>query len=416
MVVGTVGILFSIPGQTIGFSVFTEILMDDLGLSRVELSTAYCIGTVGSGLTLPHLGRLYDHWGGRKMAVVSVFATAMVLFYLSWTGDLQDWIAGEEAGSRFVVVGFVLITLGFYLIRMSAQGVLTMSSRNLIGKWFDQRRGLAFSISGLVIAFVFSAAPALLANLIDRFGHEGAWRALALSSLGIMAPLAWLVFRDSPEDCGMVMDGHGHVKKVNTNPDMIIHREFSRGEALRTYAFWVFALSFSFYSYFVTSFTFHILAIGKEFGFEKADIIELFIPMAAVSVIVTVVYGLINPHTRLKWLLLAMNLGGVAGALGLMGLDSTLGKVSYIVGNGLGGGAFMSLTGLVWPRYFGRRRIGAISGVSMSLIVIASGVGPLLFGLSERFTGSFVAVFALSAAMPFLLGIGSLWANNPQRR
>ena len=39
--------------MTMGFTVFTDVLMEELGLSRVELSLAYCLGTVTSGLTLP---------------------------------------------------------------------------------------------------------------------------------------------------------------------------------------------------------------------------------------------------------------------------------------------------------------------------------------------------------------------------
>ena len=58
----TLGAIFSIPGQTMGFSVFTDLLMKELGLTRVELSLAYCLGTVASGLTLPWLGKLLDCW------------------------------------------------------------------------------------------------------------------------------------------------------------------------------------------------------------------------------------------------------------------------------------------------------------------------------------------------------------------
>ena len=65
----TLGTIASIPGQTMGFTVFTDVLMEELGLSRVELSLAYCLGTVASGLTLPWLGRVLDRWGERKMAV-----------------------------------------------------------------------------------------------------------------------------------------------------------------------------------------------------------------------------------------------------------------------------------------------------------------------------------------------------------
>ena len=61
----TLGTVFSIPGQTMGFSVFTEILMKELQLSRVQLSVAYCLGTVLSGVMLPMVGRWMDRWGER---------------------------------------------------------------------------------------------------------------------------------------------------------------------------------------------------------------------------------------------------------------------------------------------------------------------------------------------------------------
>ena len=77
--VATAGIVFSIPGQTMGFSVFTDLLIDELGLTRVQLSAAYCLGTVMSGLTLPSLGRQFDRFGARKMAVASALATGLVL-------------------------------------------------------------------------------------------------------------------------------------------------------------------------------------------------------------------------------------------------------------------------------------------------------------------------------------------------
>ena len=84
VVAATIGSIFSIPGQTMGFSVFTDVLIEELGLSRVQLSFAYCLGTVASGLTLPALGRILDRWGERRMAVISVVATGLVLFYLAF--------------------------------------------------------------------------------------------------------------------------------------------------------------------------------------------------------------------------------------------------------------------------------------------------------------------------------------------
>ena len=108
----TIGMLASIPGQTMGFRVFTDLLMKELGLTRVELSLAYCLGTVASGLTLPRLGKLLDHWGERKMAVASVLVTGTVLFYLAQTGPLSRGLGGVLPAS---VAAFMVIGIGTML-------------------------------------------------------------------------------------------------------------------------------------------------------------------------------------------------------------------------------------------------------------------------------------------------------------
>ena len=61
----TVGILMSIPGQTMGVSVFTDHLLEATGLSRLSLSNAYLIGTLTSGLLLPFGGMLLESTGGK---------------------------------------------------------------------------------------------------------------------------------------------------------------------------------------------------------------------------------------------------------------------------------------------------------------------------------------------------------------
>ena len=411
--VGTLAIVFSIPGQTMGFSVFTDILMEQLGLSRVQLSTAYCIGTILSGFTLPYFGRVFDRLGARRMLVYSACATALVLFYLSQTRRLLDAVPFVER----TVAAFAIITIGFYLIRASAQGVLTMSARNAIGKWFDHHRGKAFAISGVAVAFAFSFAPQALDFLIWKFGWSGAWVCLGLLTLGVMAVSGWLLMRDNPEECGLRMDGTADPKSTRrSNADAIAHRDYTRAEALGTWTFWAFNLSFGFWSMFGTAATFHIVSIGESTGHPRAEIIGYFVPMAVISVASNIFCGWASAHTRLKYLLLMMNLAALAGVWGTIALGSQLGLLFFIGGYGVAGGCFAALSGIAWPRFFGRRSLGAISGVGMSSMVIASGIGPLFFSLSKSFTGGYGAALYLSAVFPALLLAGSFWADNPQRR
>ena len=54
---GTIGVLMSAPGQTIGISVFTDFLIDALGITRDSLSLAYLIGTMSSSFLLTRAGK-----------------------------------------------------------------------------------------------------------------------------------------------------------------------------------------------------------------------------------------------------------------------------------------------------------------------------------------------------------------------
>ncbi|MFT4549734.1 MAG: OFA family oxalate/formate antiporter-like MFS transporter [Verrucomicrobiales bacterium] len=411
--IATMAILFSIPGQTMGFAVFTDILIEQLGLSRVQLSFAYFIGTIFSGFTLPYLGRVFDRLGARRMVVYSSVATAIVLVYLSQSRRILDAVP-DFIGRT--VAAFIIITIGFYLIRASAQGVLTLSGRNAIGKWFDYNRGKALAVSGVAVAFGFAFAPRALDFLISLFGWSGAWIFLGVITLGLMATLGWVFIRDNPEECGLVMDGLSASNKVRRhNADAIAHRDYTRAEALGTWAFWAFNLSFAFWSMFGTAATFHIVSIGESTGHPRAEIIGYFVPMAVISVMMNVFCGWASTYMRLKYLLIMMNLAALAGFYGTLELETKFGLWCFIGGYGVCGGAFAALTGIVWPRFFGRASLGAISGVGMSSMVIASAIGPLFFSLSKYYTGGYETSLYLSAIFPAMLLVGSFWADNPQR-
>ena len=413
---GTLAVVFSIPGQTMGFSVFTDVLIKELGLTRVQLSTAYCIGTVISGLSLPFFGRLYDRLGARRMIVYSSFATGLVLLYLSQVKKILVSLDGVLAISS-TMIAFTTITLGFFMIRASAQGILTMTGRNAIGKWFDHHRGKAFALSGVVTTFSFSYAPRALKWMSDQFGWSGAWALLGILTISVMAGLGWLLFRDNPEECGLLMDGKRfELKLKKMHKDAIAHTDYQLSRALRTWPFWAFNFSFTFIALYTTAVTFHVISIGSTQGRDELEVFRYFVPMAFVSVISNMLMGLISSQTRLKYLLAIMNAAIFFSVIGVIYLDTKSGVLLYIIGNGIAGGGFACLSGIVWPRFFGRKWLGSISGVGMSSMVIGSGIGPLLFGAFFATTGNYLSVLWLCSIIPALLFFGCAWADNPQSK
>ncbi|MEZ5297318.1 MAG: hypothetical protein R2697_13860 [Ilumatobacteraceae bacterium] len=60
------------------------------------------------------------------------------------------------------------------------------------------------------------------------------------------------------------------------------------------------------------------------------------------------------------------------------------------------------------PRLFGRRHLGAISGVQMSAMVIGSAIGPALFAAVKSIAGSYEAALDLATVPAFGLAL-AIW-------
>lgn len=411
MVVGTIGVWASLPGQTVGVSIFTEPVKEAVGLSRNQFSAAYMIGTIMSSLLISAAGRWFDRFGARKVAAMAAVVLAFALFMASLSDVLVSAI------QRFIsfyhwIVPFVFMAVIFFLFRFSGQGVLTMSSRNMVMKWFERFRGRVNAFSALSISLGFSIAPVLIDKLIQSFGWSGAWQFMGLALL-VMFFVIILFFRDSPEAHGLLPDGQppkGDCKAVEGR----VLRSFEPGEAFRTRAFWMYALMLSFNSFFITGFTFHVVSIFETSGFPRSEAISIFIPIAAVSVSFSLFFNFISDWLQLKIILYVMIVGGFLAVGGLMGL--TLGWGLYLVVAGLGimGGLFSVLNAVAWPRLFGRKYIGTISGKAMSFIVFASALAPMVFSLSFTWLGSYVWVAWLSFCFMLFVAIASVKANNPR--
>jgi MFS transporter, OFA family, oxalate/formate antiporter len=405
----TLGTIASIPGQTMGVGVFTDKLMQALGLTRTQLSSAYMMGTIASSLLLPWAGSLTDRLGTRVMVVISALGLGLSLLIMSFTAVIPTLVNTS-------LLCMALMAGGFFLIRFFGQGCLTLVSRVTIAKWFNHRRGLATGMANIVVSYSFNASPALLNALVLSVGWESAYRVLgAIICLG-MAGIGWLLYRDNPEQCGLVMDGRDDaawIKKVAARVPQTA-RQFTRSEAVKTGAFWSYALPLAWQALFMTAVTFHITSMGEEFGLSRTQCYALFPLIGLISVAGAVVAGWFSDHIRLKWLLQITVISQFVSALGLYDLSTMAGKALFVTGFGIAGGLFGLLLTIVWPRYFGRAHLGAINGLTSSILVFASAIGPYMFSSLRDLSGSYQGVVVLSGLVPLLLFVPAILVKNPQ--
>lgn len=416
--VGTLSFISSMPGQTSGVSVFIDHLIIHLGLTRVHLSFAYFLGTLLGGLLLPWSGRLYDRYGGRKCIFFALISMGFSLILLSQSDRIAAFISINIVMINRWSASFITVLIGFFLIRLIAQGFLWVMSQNIMGKWFDKKRGLIMAISGTLSTFAFTITPKVFNALIEWCGWRGAWLILGLLLIFGSALIAWILFRDNPEECGLFMDGELPPVKEDPikNSDRVTVHEFTLEQAIRTYSFWLLNINFAFSAMFTTGYTFHVISIGGELGLSKAMTLNLFIPMAIVGVITNFITGWLADKTRLKYVLILMAAASAIAPAGMLIMPSIIGKVFIILGIGIPTGCWQVLNGVSWPRYYGRFHLGVIAGLSGSITVISSSLGPFIFSLSKQYLGQYEPIFIFSIFIPFAIAIGGFWIENPQHK
>ena len=411
LVMGTLGIYFSIPGQTIGVSVFTDPVKDALGLSRNQFSNAYMIGTIMSSLFIGRAGIWFDKYGARYTAFFAALVLAMALLLSSWSLEISTRVK-EILNLDSWMVPFTIITLLFFMIRFSGQGVLTMASRNVIMIWFEKNRGKVNAISSIAISFGFSSSPLWVNFLIEEYRWDGAWRILALGLL-VFSILILQLYKNKPEDHGLVPDGIS-VPKRTKEEDWVEKKQYTLKEAKRTRAFWMYALMLAFNSFYITGLTFHVVSIFESEGFTKSDAIAIFLPGSVVAVTISTIFNYLSDYLSLKVYLFLMIFGGMVASIGLLLLSHPLGIPLLVAGFGIMGGFFAVLNAIAWPRFYGRNHLGSITGKVMGLIVLASALAPSVFSLCYTTFDAYSVVGYLGVAFLSFVAIGSIKANNPQ--
>lgn len=411
----TLGIVCSIPGQTMVMSVFADRFIEAAEISRTQLSDAYLMGTLLSGLLVSIGGVWFDRLGARLFFTLFVTLFGFAVMGMSQIDRLA--FALQRLLTPADWVKMMAFVVGFFLIRFLGQGMVTIGARSMLSKWWNRKRGQVTAVSGVLVAGFFSSAPVVLEAEVAAFGWRGAWLFNGLALCTVVAFGSWLFFRDNPEECGLKMDGPfvGDGKE-ETNADMFIVRDFTRAEAIRTYSFWVFALGLATQAMFATAYTFHVVDVGRAGGVEKERILSYFAYSLFATIPTNLFCGYIVEFIRLRFVLVLLGAAGALMGVGMLLLPNTSGEVLLVIGMGTSWGTFPVLSSVTYARYFGRTHLGAISGLAMSLTVFGSALGPALFARGPSWFKGYSEVTYLMIAAYLTVCIAALFASNPQRK
>jgi len=413
---GTLGTLASIPGQTAGVSPFKQPLLQALKLSDIQLSMAYMVGTLASGCIIPYCGQFCDRWGARMTMVITLMAFSLSLLFMSscqsiYTFALNPWMPPW-------LVGTIVISLGFFLIRFWGQGMLIIVSRTMTSNWFDRKRGLVAAIGGIFTTIAFNSAPSILNQGVQHLGWQDTFFYLGILYFFGLTCFFWLFCRDTPEASDLQMDGTV-LPEIEADPNTFsefkIYHEFTAEEAIKTWSFWLLTATLGLHGFTITAIFFHASDIAVGVGIGLDQFYSLLVPLAVINVFAGFLLGWLNNKTRLKNILIAYLVLQCLFPLSVLFLDNSLGQLAFIMLGALSGACFGNLYNVACPRFFGRLHLGRINGYVTSALVICSAVGPIFFSYISQTTQSFqTALWMCIGASACLLPCAHK-ANNPQR-
>jgi MFS family permease len=391
VVVAALAMLATLPGRTQGLGLCTEPLLEDLQLDRGTFAQINLWATLLGALFCLPAGQMLDRFGTR----ITLAAVTCLLGLTVWSMSAVQSVT--------MLFALVLLTRGL------GQSALSVVSIAMVGKWFRRRISVAMSVYSVLITMSFATAFGLVGRSIRAGGWRTAWWEIAMALLVVFLPLAVLLVRSTPEACGIKPDDPAEETASGATG-------FSLAEAVRTPAFWIFAVSTSIYGLVASGMGLFNQAILAERGFDAEVYHNTLVLSTLVSLGGQFACGCIGWFWPLRRIMaLAMFL--YAGALfWLPNIETLAGIRGYAVVMGLAGGIITVVFFAVWSEVFGRAHLGRIQGAAQMLTVLASAVGPVIFAECFARSGSYTPAFYTLAPIVLTLGVGAWFVPTPARK
>lgn len=388
--VAALAMVGTLPGRTQGLGLITEPLLNELGLDRVSYATINLWATlIGSLFCLP-CGRLVDRLGSRLVLTIVLAALGMV-------------VAGMS-----MVSGTTLLAVAITLTRGFGQSALSVVSLALVGKWFGRNLNYAMGIYSLLVGIGFIAAFPSVGSAVLTWGWRTAWSATGWALVLVLAPIAWIIVRNRPEDRGLTFEP-AEPDGTYVGADLTIH------QALGSASFWLFALSSSMFGLVYSGIALFNQSILEQRGFSASVYHQVLVISTLLGLLANFGGGWLASRWPIQRL---MGIGMAVLSCALIALPlvrSYTDVVLYGAAMGIAGGVVTVVFFSVWGQVYGRRDLGKIQGCAQMMTVLASAVGPLLLAQTLERTGSYNPIFYGLAAIVALLGAGSWLVPLPLR-
>lgn len=388
----------SAGSQFYAFNAFMLPLCELRGWTRADINLAPIIGFICGLLGQYSYGTIISITGPRRLMAAGALVSAAAFITLGQAQEL--W----------------LFYLAYVFLIMGNAAMASLVANTAVSNWFVRLRGRAMGIatSGLTMAGVI--LPFAAYHLLHTVGLGWAFAILGLG-IACLAPIAWLVVRDSPESCGMLPDGQAASPEETAHaPRVMAQSHVPPRQLIKSGSFWKVGMAYGLASAGVFAVVFQLGPRFQDLGMSGDT--------AMIMVALTSVAGTCGKFT---WGTLCDRFPPnrlAAVMFSLVGLGQILGWVArgpitvgfFIVVFGFGMGGIMSTFPIISAWCFGRAAFASVFRL-LALFLGLQAVGYVMMGGAFSLTGSYDAAYLvfifvdLAAAAAIVTVKPSIWAQ-----
>lgn len=357
-------------------------LIESLGLTRGELSSAATPQLVFQALASPLVGALTVRLGASRVLALSATGFAFVFLGYARIDSLS--------GLYVVMCGVGLFAAGM--------GDITIG--HVISQWFHRHRGLA-----LGIAYAGSnLGGTAMVWLVTRVAAGATWRegllAIVPVALFVLLPVALLLVREPApgrESQRLAAASNEPEGDVHTGADLDLRA------AVRTRSFWILtATLFSFFFYF-TGILDHLVLFLVDVGLSKDDAVTAFRQAVGLGVVSKLAGGFFSDRIpRLRSIQVVYGLLAASSLVLLALLHPGLLPVLlpvFVLSYGFSQACRDVVYPLVLGRCFGDRYLGEIYGAMTLTLLPGGALGPIFAALLRDALGDYTLAFGAFAVL-----------------
>jgi sugar phosphate permease len=261
--------------------------------------------------------------------------------------------------------------------------------------WYHRRLGTVSGVRAVVVYVSWVPLPALTLWLFDAIGWRQTWALYGALIAVVLPSLSWALVRDRPEDLGLHLDGAIATAPTDpgTAPGHSLH------SAMRTPAYWALAFVSMLAPMVGTAMLFDLEPLLAARSMDATVAASCASAWSATMAIAALPTGWLVDRVSARHVV-GTGVALLAASCLLLGAaESAPAALAAMTALGVGTTFVGSAVATTTARHFGREHHGAIRSSLGRIAVIATGLGPLAFGVSQRLTGAVAAALYCFAAL-----------------